>query len=279
MTQVFETPGSVTLQVRIPTGRVLVETTDDPRTVVELEARGRRAEETLELIDVTHDERAGRHVVTVEQRDRFRWGPIQISWGGGVEVRVKCPVGTELELSGASTEFRAGGQYGKVSARTASGDIRLGDVSGKLELKTASGDVAFESLESEKAALVTVSGDVEIGRVDAQLMLRTVSGDVEFGATRGAVTVSTTSGDVDIRGLETGELKIQSVSGDVRVAVARGTQVFIDATSVSGDLRSELSMSPETPPAENGAGAEVVPVYVKTVSGDVALVRASAPVA
>lgn len=277
MTEVFETPGSVTLEVRIPTGRVLVGTTDEPRTVVELEARGRRAEETLELIDVTHDERSGRHVVTVEQRDRIRWGPIQINWGGDVEVRVKCPVGTELELSGASTEFRADGQYGKASVRTASGDIRLGDVSGKLELKTASGDVTLESLESEKAALVTVSGDVEIDRVDAHLMLRTVSGDVELGAARGALTVSTTSGDVDVRALEAGELRIQSVSGDVRVAVARGTQVYVDATSVSGDLRSELSMSHEGPAADSPAGP-VVPVHVKTVSGDVALVRASAPV-
>ena len=277
MTEAFETPGSVTLQVSIPTGRVLVGTTDEPRTVVELEARGRRAEETLELIDVTHDERSGRHVVTVEQRDRIRWGPIQINWGGDVEVRVKCPVGTELELSGASTEFRADGQYGKASVRTASGDIRLGDVSGKLELKTASGDVTLDALESEKAALVTVSGDVEIGRVDAHLMLRTVSGEVELGAARGAVTLSTTSGDVDVRALEAGELRIQSVSGDVRVAVARGTQVFVDATSVSGDLRSELSMSHEGPAAD-GPAAPVVPVHVKTVSGDVALVRASAPV-
>jgi hypothetical protein len=278
MTETFDTPGSVTLQIRIPTGRVLVETTDEPRTIVELEARGRRAEETLELIDVTHDQRAGRHVVTVEQRDRFRWGPIQISWGGDVEVRVKCPVGTELELSGASTEFRADGRYGKVSARTASGDIRLGDLSGKFELKTASGDVSVESLESEKAALVTVSGDVEIGRIDAQLMLRTVSGDVELGDARGTMTLTTTSGDVDIRALEAGELRVTSVSGDVRVAVARGTQVFVDATSVSGDLRSELSMTSEGPASEDAPPTAVVPVYVKTVSGDVALVRASLPV-
>jgi hypothetical protein len=276
MTEVFETPGSVTVEVRIPTGRVLVETTDEPRTVVELNARG-RDDDTLRQIEVTHDERAGRHVVSIEHRKEFRLGPIRISLGGDVEVRVKCPVGTELDFSGASTELRADGQYSKVSARTSSGDMRIGDVSGKLELKTASGDVTLESLVSEKAALVTVSGDVEIGRVDASLSLRTVSGDVELGGSRGALTVATTSGDVDVRGLEAGELRIQSVSGDVRIAVARGTQVFVDAASVSGDLRSELSMSPEGPPADAPAG-EVVPLYVKTVSGDVALVRAPAPV-
>ena len=46
----------------------------------------------------------------------FRWGPIQITWGGDVEVRVTCPPGTDLELSGASTDLRVDGDVGEVSA-------------------------------------------------------------------------------------------------------------------------------------------------------------------
>lgn len=277
-TQVFETPGSVTLCVRIPSGRVLVETIEDARTEVELVPLGRRGQDTIEQIEVKHDERSGRHVVTVEQRERIRWGPLQISWGGDVEVRVKCPAGTELDLDGASTDVRADGAYGDVTVRTASGDVRLGDVSGKLELKGTSGDISIDSIGAEKASVVTVSGDVEIARADGQLVLRTVSGDVELGATKGAVAVSTTSGDVEVRALAAGELRVECVSGDVHVAVARGTKVFIDANSVSGDLKSELAMSDGDPTESSGEAAEVVPVHVKTVSGDVALVRGSAPV-
>lgn len=277
-TKVFETPGSVTIRVRIPSGRVLVETTEDPRTEVELVPLGRRGEDTIEQIEVKHDERSGRHVVTVEQRERIRWGPLHISWGGDVEIRVKCPAGAELDLDGASTDVRADGAYGDVTVRTASGDVRLGDVSGKLELKSASGDISIDSIGAEKASVVTVSGDVEIARADGQLVLRTVSGDVELGTTRGAVAVSTTSGDVEVRALAGGELRVQCVSGDVHVAVARGTKVFIDANSVSGDLKSELAMSDDGPSEGSGEPAEVVPVHVKTVSGDVALVRGSAPV-
>jgi hypothetical protein len=278
ISQVFETPGSVTLRIRIPSGRVLVDTTDDPRTEVELIPRGRRGEETLEQIEVKHDERSGRHIVTVEQRGGFRWGPLQISWGGDVEVRVKCPAGTELDLDGASTVVRADGTYGDVTVRTASGDVRLGDVSGKLEVKGASGDISIDSIGTEKASVVTVSGDVVITRADGQLGLRTVSGDVELGATRGVVAVTTTSGDVDVRALTAGELRVECVSGDVHVAVARGTKVFIDANSVSGDLKSELAMSDGDAAEGSGDAAEVVPVHIKTVSGDVALVRASVPV-
>jgi DUF4097 and DUF4098 domain-containing protein YvlB len=278
MTQVFETPGSVTLRLRIPSGRVLVDTTEEQRTEVELIALGRRGEDTLEQIEVKHDERSGRHVVTVEQRTGFRWGPLSISWGGDVEVRVKCPVGTELDLDSASTDVRADGTYGDVTARTASGDVRLGDVSGKLALRGASGDVSIDSIGTEKASIVTVSGDVEISRADGPLVVRSVSGDIELGATRGAVSITTTSGDVDLRALAAGELRVESVSGDVNVAVARGTKVFIDANSVSGDLKSELAMSDGDAAEGSGDAAEVVPVHVKTVSGDVALVRASVPV-
>lgn len=280
---VFETPGTVTLQVKIPSGNVVIGTTDEPRTEIELIPKGRRGEDAIEQIEISHDERGGRHVVTVEQRDRIRWGPIQISWGGDVEVRVSCPVGTELDLSGASTDFTADGHYGKVSARTASGDIGLGAVSGKLEVKTASGDVAIERVESGNASLVTVSGDVEVARAEDGIALRTVSGDVHFGVARGPVTISTTSGDVNVKSLETGELRIQSVSGDSRIAIGRGTRIWVDASSLSGDMKSELAMEDETPAdeaSEPGAPAgEVVPVHVKTVSGDVSIVRAKTPVA
>lgn len=273
---VFETSGSVSVRVRIPSGRVVVTTSDEPRTEVELVPLGRRGQDAVDQIDVSHVERAGGHVITVEQRDRIRWGPLQISWGGDVEVRVSCPVGSELELSGASTELRADGRYGDVSARTASGDIRLGEVDGKLQVKTASGDVELERVGSDSASLVTVSGDVEIGRVDGKLTLRSVSGDVDLRAARGPIAITTTSGDVELGALEAGELRVQSISGDARIGIARGTRIWVDATSVSGDMKSELDVGDETPVDDSGQAADVVPVHVKTVSGDVTLVRAPA---
>ncbi len=279
--EVFETPGDVTLQVRIPSGRVTIGTTDEPRTQVEVVPVGRRGADTLEQIRIAHDDRGGRHVITIEQRNRIEWGPVQISWGGDVEVRVSCPVGTALELNGASADFRAEGQYGRVSARTASGDIRVEAVAGKLELKTASGDVHLERVEADNGSLVTVSGDVEIGHVEADLSLRTVSGDVEVGVIRGPFGVSTTSGDINLRSLEAGELRIQTVSGDSRIGIGRGTRIWVDASSISGDMRSELTMGDDTAAEETEAEAsgEVVPVHVKSVSGDVSLVRAGSPVA
>lgn len=268
---VFDTPGSVALEVRLPAGRVVVTTADEPRTDVELVAHSRRGEEALEQIVVSSREQPGGHVVSIEQRDRFRFGPIAIAWGSDIEVRVTCPTGADLEFDGASCALNAAGRYRKVSAKTASGDLRLGEIEGKLQAKTASADVSLQATQAE-SEIATVSGNVVDEHVEAPLTVRTVSGDVELGHVLAPVTVQTTSGDVALRTVEQGEVRVQTVSGDVRVGVGQGTAVWMDAVSVSGDLRSELETVEEAPAGED---ADVVPLHVKTVSGDVSFVPAA----
>lgn len=270
---VFETPGSVSLQIKLPSGRVLVATADEPRTTVDVVAVGRRGQDAVDQIEVTMDERLGRHVVTVEQKNRIRWGPIQITWGGDLECRVTCPPGTDLDLAGGSTDVRAEGELGEVSVRTASGDIRLDSVTKELQVKSASGDITVGTVAS-RASLVTVSGDLEVERVAADLTARAVSGDVTIGGVSGALAISTTSGDVDVRAVSGGDVRVQTVSGDVRVGIARGTRTWIDAASVSGRLESELGLDEHEPALDEGGS--VVPLHVKTVSGDVSVVRAAA---
>jgi hypothetical protein len=272
---VFETPGSVSLQIKLPSGRVLVAMADEPRTTVEVVAVGRRGQDAVDEIEVTMEERLGRYVVSVEQKDRFRWGPIQITWGGDFECRITCPPGSDLDLSGGSTDIRADGELGEASIRTASGDIKLESVLRDLQVKTASGDIDVATIAAQ-ASLVTVSGDVQLGRADASVTARSVSGDVLVGASSGVVGISTTSGDVDVKAVSGGELRVQTVSGDVRLGVARGTRTWIDAASVSGRLESELGLEDKEPASNEGGTGEVVPVHVKTVSGDVSVVRAAA---
>jgi hypothetical protein len=269
---VFETPGSVSLQIKLPSGRVVVTTADQPRTTVEVVPLGRRGQDAVEEIEVTMDERQGRHFVRIEQRDKFRWGPIQISWGGDFECRIACPAGTDLDLSGGSTDLRVEGELGEVSVRTASGDIKLATARGDVQVKTASGDVVVGALPAP-ASIATVSGDLSVERVEASLNGRSVSGDVTVGTVAGELGFSTTSGDVEVKTVESGDVRIQTVSGDVRIGVARGTRVWIDAASVSGDLGSELGIEDQHPAA--GGDESVVPLHVKTVSGDVSIVRAA----
>ncbi len=256
--QTFDTPGDVSLVIRLPSGRVRVTTADDPHTSVELVSKRGRGLEAHEDVIVRAEERQGRHVITIEQREKIRWGPIQINWGGDLEARITCPPGSDLDMAGGSTDLDVQGELGSVSAKSASGDLELGDVRARLEAKTASGDISVGTLP-EGGTVVSVSGDLDVGRVQGPLSARTVSGDVKIAA------------------IEAGELQVQTVSGDARIGVARGTRVWIDATSVSGDLKSELDMADSAPVADEAAeeSGDVVPLQVKTVSGDVKILRAA----
>ena len=270
--QVFETPGSVSLQIRLPSGRVAVTTVDEPRTTVDVISTGRRGTDAIDAIEISAEPYRDGHLVTIEHKDKIRWGPIQISWGGDVEVRITCPPGSDLDFGSGSADIRVDGDLGDVSVKTTSGDVSLENVAEKLQAKTASGDVTAGTI-ARGGQVVTVSGDVRLEGFENDLAARSVSGDVRIGRVRGPLQLSTTSGDVTLDSVESGEVRAQTVSGDARIGVSRGTRVYIDAASLSGTLGSELGVEDETPQSEQAG--PVVPLHVKTVSGDVQIVRAA----
>jgi len=271
---VFETPRDVSLHVRLAGGRVLVAATaDEPRTTVEIIPLGRAGDDAIDAIEVSADERPDGHLIRIEQKERIRWGPLQISWGAEVEVRITCPPGSNLDFSGGSTDLRVEGDLRDATVKTASGDVRLADVARRFDVKTASGDVAAGTV-GDGGQVVTVSGDVWLTAFAGELAVRTVSGDVRVGGVHGPFQHTSTSGDLMLDTVDGGEVRVQTVSGDVHIGVGHGTRVFIDATSVSGDLESGLGLDPEAPQEPDDAGP-VVPLRVKTVSGDVNIARST----
>ena len=270
---VFETPGKTRIRVRNASGVVAVEASETGQTTVELEAL-RDDEATRDAIERATVEAHGNEVrVEVDAGKGFGVGPAWISFGRTpqIGVRIRCPEGADLDCATASADLTATGRLGEVEAKSASGDIAVRDVEA-LRVQSASGDVRSERIAGE-ARIQTVSGDVRLGPVGGQLTATLVSGDFEADEGRSDVAVKTVSGDQRIDAVREGQIRMQSVSGDVRIGVRPGVRLLIEANSTSGDITSEFDVHDR--PSEVPTTTEAR-LHVKTVSGDVEIVRASA---
>ncbi len=155
--ETFDTPGEVTLDLRVAQGRVDLETVPGGTTTeVELDARGNDDEvrELLEEARIESRARQGGYEVVVHVEDRRRVG---FGFWRKVEPRLKIsvPEGAKVQFEGASADIRGIGRFGALEADSASGDVEFDDVAGEATVNSASGDVApgtSASAESPRAA-------------------------------------------------------------------------------------------------------------------------------
>jgi DUF4097 and DUF4098 domain-containing protein YvlB len=265
MEHVFDTPGPVRLRITIGAGDIEVDTEDRTETEVHVVALNRAAEEAVAQMTVRCEERGGRYEVVVEEPKR---GFVSSLFNTAeIGVRVRCPHQADVQLQTGSGDARVQGDVDSAQARTGSGDMAFDSVRGDLSVNSASGDVTAGDIGGA-CSVKTASGDVRLTRVDGELLATLVSGDLNVVWANGSTTVQSVSGDLHIGAIAAGEVRLQAVSGDIHVGVRPGLRLFIDATSVSGDMTSELD-SAEGPPADG----QLVELRAKTVSGDVRIVR------
>jgi DUF4097 and DUF4098 domain-containing protein YvlB len=245
--ETFATPGPVRLQIQIPRGDVELETAETAETTVELEARGRNAEELEREARIEARPRGDGHEVVVEARSRGLFGR-----NGQYLVRISAPHGADVKAELASADISGRGRYGAI------------------DIEVASGDVEFDHVAHE-AKVDSASGDVQVGYARAA-KVNSASGDVRLDDVAGPAEVNTASGDVDLRRVATGEIKVNSASGDVEIGIAKGSRLWVDAQSLSGETSSDLELESGLP-VETDEGP-LVELRAVTMSGDINVRRA-----
>jgi len=247
----FHTTEPIELEIKVPFGDIDIETVDGDESLISLDGNEK-------LIEMTEVRQEGRRIV-VELKGRKSFGlTISIgdfSFGSGssMRVRARVPHGSAPILT------------------TVAGDMKVRGRVQSLEVKSASGDLVVNGEVERDAEIKTVSGDVRLERVGGELRVQTVSGDVNAQSVGGSVVSKTVSGDLRVESVCEGHVTAQSVSGDIELGVAAGTNLDVDAGSVSGDLASEVPLGSD-PSAIGGDGPALV-VRGKTVSGDFRVFR------
>ena len=294
----FETPGHVRLRVDNKSGEVRLRARPGSTTDVEVTGTGSSGQELEGGTRVEHqrDEGGSVHTVVVEVPSPQGFMRSLATWGASVTVRVNLPEGAEIQVSTAAGDIGAEGAYGEarlgtasgdisvdrvsgdLSASTASGEIKASLVEGKTELTTASGDVVCDLLHGP-ARIRTASGDVAVREAHAHLSTQTASGDVRVGELRDGCQLQTASGDQELERAVSGHAQLQTMSGDLVVGVPRGTDVAVDAETMTGNLSSEIELSTEPPGNEPtglagaGPGGHRLELKARTVTGDLVIKR------
>jgi Putative adhesin len=269
--ETFDTPGEVTLDLRVAAGRIDIEAVQGATsTEIELDARG-NGDEVRDLLEETRieaRERQGGYEVVVHIQDRRRLG---FGFWRKVDVRlsIRVPEGAKVQFEGASADLRGRGRFGALEADSASGDVEFDEVL-SAKINSASGDVSARTIDGA-AEVNTASGDVELGRVGGPLDAKTASGDIEVDEAGAGVKIKTASGDQRIGGVTAGIVDVQSMSGDITVGIRQGSNVWVDARAMSGDLSSELELGDEQPVDDE---APLVELRAASMSGDVRVLRA-----
>lgn len=235
-------------------GDVSIQPGSGDEAVVEVIRRGfgdspESAKEQLDLIYVDVIKGASRAEIRARYRDRNQHG--RRNYHASADYRVTAPPDTRVTVHSVSGDVQASRMKGELSIETISGDVTIDSSTRVTTAKTVSGDVDLTGIATEGAlAASSVSGDVAARGLKAgRLELSTVSGSVELhDVACDAAEIQSMSGDVQFIGSisRRGRYELQSHSGNIIFAPGSGVGFEVEATSFSGDVRSDLELKYRT---------------------------------
>jgi|SRR5581483_4403055 len=274
MQKSFDVSGPVDLDIRLAAGEIEVDANLEG-VEVELIAHDEESQTLVDAAKIELHERSGGRPQVLVDIPKKRGGGFSLGMifgSQGISCRVRCPEGSSVQTRTKSADLSVRGTIGSLNVATASGDTEVDNVTGGLNVKSASGDTTAREVGGG-VNVNSASGDVEIELARGPVNVNTASGDVKIGAADESVNVNTVSGDHDLGAVLKGRVAAHSVSGDVTIGIRRGSRVYLDCSTVSGDTRSDLEVGSEEP---DGDGP-LVDLRAKTVSGDIHITRAPAP--
>ena len=255
---------------------VRIDATKRVRSPNETEARTLLSEIVIQV-----QERSGR----VEVRTDY---PRRRNWSGGVDYTVSVPRDTSVTLRSVSGTVKVSSIDGELRAESISGDI-IASSTRKLRMaKTVSGNLEISDAEADEFSASTVSGDVIVNKLKASgFDAQTVSADVRLTDVEvDRATLRSVSGDIDYGGrlLRNGRYQFQSHSGDIRVTPADNRGFAIEASTFSGDVRSDYALTVQSQPGNSFApgrnrsvrgsfGDASATLTLQSFSGDIVIVK------
>jgi DUF4097 and DUF4098 domain-containing protein YvlB len=193
-------------------------------------------------VEVTMVDRGGRvEVKTVYDRNMRN----HKAW---VDYVVTAPSGASIFAHAISGDIRVTNIKGEVRIDTVSGDVVATGTPGATLVKTVSGDAHVSGVwNANELRAATISGDVTVSGVKVRsLDADSISGTVHLAdVTCDRASAKSISGDITFGGplAKGGRYEFKSQSGDIRVTLGGAPGFELDASSFSGNVRSDLPIT------------------------------------
>ena len=280
----FETPGPISLEVKIGIANIYLTASERADTRVEvLPTDPSRESDVAAAAETRVDYGDGRLSVQnpLSWRERGWWG-----WGkkGSMDVQIELPSGSRVNCDAVMGTFESVGPLGECRVKTGYGKIRV-EQAGPAQLETGAGNVTAEHI-SGSVEIKTGTGAVRVGSVDGAATIHNANGATQVGeatgkveahAANGRITVDrahdsalarTAMGDVEIGQVEGGTITAHTAFGRVEIGVRDGVAAWLDLTTKFGRVHNDLDT------AEQPAGSQAtVEVHVHTGHGDISIHR------
>jgi DUF4097 and DUF4098 domain-containing protein YvlB len=249
----FKVGPNGTLEISNLAGRIVVSAGGSDTIVVDAVKRVRSREgdvkNQMERTVVNMSERAGRVEVRTTYSGR--------SPRAAVDYTVTAPAGTSVYAHSISGDIKITGITGEVRADAVSGDVEAVSTPGATLVRSVSGNASVSGVSNpNELRASSVSGTVTVrGAKVRSLDADTISGDVRLtDATCDRVTARSISGSLSFEGplAKNGRYEFKSQSGDISLALAGAPGFELDASTFSGNVRSDLPVTAGAGDAQGG---------------------------
>ena len=216
------------------------------------------AKAILQDLVINVSERGGNVDVRTEYqryspRQRYRNG-----YTASVDYTVTVPREASVMLKSISGAVKVTNVNGELRAESVSGSIVTTAARKLRTLKSISGDVEISDSQSDDLTAGTVSGSVIIRNVKTRMVeLQSVSGDLRVtDVDADHAEMKTVSGNVEYAGRlsRSGRYQFQSHSGNVRITPMGAANFSIEATTFSGDVRTDFPLTLQGSPQSFARG-------------------------
>jgi DUF4097 and DUF4098 domain-containing protein YvlB len=216
------------------------------------EAQGRAQ---LAAIEVEFIEQAGR----LEVRTEF---PNDRRLSGEVDFTVGVPAGVSVRLRTVAGDVSLVNVEGVVYAESISGSVQATGLRRIDLLKSVSGDVSITNARlDETATASTISGNLMVTDLTGRaLEFKSVSGNVRLEEVTGTrLTAESVNGNLTFEGALTrgGRYDFTTHSGNVRLALEGDAGFGVNASTFSGDIRSDYNLNLRGRGQGRGLGASM----------------------